>query len=147
MTKLVFKDRGTSLLVLSMIVVLYAFICMTKYTFSSAMVYIVDEGYMTKFQTGVIVSAFWASYAITQVFGGFAADRWNPKGLITIGLVGSALANLAVYFCYDNYVAPFKKRTCCAVAELVYFIIYHRVLFDVHVFARDICLGLIVIVI
>ena len=104
MKRLVFKDKGTSLLVLSMAIAVYTFLCMTKYTFSSAMVYIVDEGYMTKFQTGVIVSAFWAAYAITQVFGGIAADRWNFKGLVTIGLIGAALSNLAVYFCYENYI-------------------------------------------
>lgn len=104
MRKILFKDKRLSLLVLCLATALYTFICMTKYCFSSAMVYIVAEGYMTKFETGTIVSAFWAVYAATQVAGGIAADKWEPKSLITIGLVGAGLSNLAVYFLYDSYI-------------------------------------------
>lgn len=82
----------------------YGFLCMTKYCFSSAMVFIVDEGYMTKFETGVIAAAFWAMYAIAQLFGGALADRLKPENLITIALFGSGIINLAIYFCYESYV-------------------------------------------
>ena len=68
------------------------------------MVFIVDEGYMTKFETGSIAAAFWAVYAVTQLFGGFFADRFKPENLITLALVGSGAINLAIYFCYENYI-------------------------------------------
>jgi sugar phosphate permease len=67
------------------------------------MVFIVDEGYMTKFETGTISAAFWAVYAVTQLFGGVLADKFKPENLITIGLLGSGVINLAIFFCYENY--------------------------------------------
>ncbi len=77
---------------------------MTKYCFSSAMVFIVDEGYMTKFETGTITAVFWAVYAVMQLVGGAVADKWHPERLITVGMFGAGLANLGVYLWYDNYV-------------------------------------------
>ena len=81
----------------------YAYVCMTKYCFSSAMVFIVSEGYMTNFQTGLISSAFWLVYAISQIFGGAIADRWHPEKLVTFGLAAAGVANVAVFLCYENY--------------------------------------------
>ena len=98
-----FKDKRASLLVLSMLMTSYGFLCMTKYCFSAAMVFIVDEGYMTKFETGMIAAAFWAMYAATQLFGGVFADKFKPENLITVALLGSGVINLAIFFCYDNY--------------------------------------------
>ena len=68
------------------------------------MVFIVDEGYMTNFQTGLISSAFWLVYAISQLFGGLIADKWHPERLITFGLVCAGVANVVVFLCYENYV-------------------------------------------
>ena len=69
------------------------------------MVYIVDEGFMTKFQTGVISSVFWLTYAIMQIVGGVVVDKWKPEHFITIGMIGSGVANLLIYFFYENYIA------------------------------------------
>ena len=69
------------------------------------MVYIVDEGFMTAFQTGAITSAYWLAYAIMQIIGGVVSDRWHPEHLITIGVLGSGISNLLVYFFYENYTA------------------------------------------
>ena len=99
-----FKDKRVSLAVAVIIITAYALICMTKFCFSSAMVFIVDEGYMTKFQTGTIVSAFWVVYALMQIAGGVLSDRFKPRTLITVGLVGAGVANLAVYYLYNNYI-------------------------------------------
>ena len=74
-----FKDKRVSLAVAVILITAYAIICMTKFCFSSAMVFIVDEGYMTKFQTGTIVSAFWVVYALMQITGGVLSDRFKPK--------------------------------------------------------------------
>lgn len=76
---------------------MYAAVYMTKSMFSSAMAIIVEEGFMTKSQTGLINAAFWFTYAIFQVVGGFAADRYSPYKLIMIGLIGSALSNAVIY--------------------------------------------------
>ena len=69
------------------------------------MVYIVDEGFMTAFQTGAITSAYWLAYAVTQIIGGVVSDKWHPEHLITVGILGSGIANLLVFFFYENYTA------------------------------------------
>ena len=77
---------------------LYALACMTKSMFSSAMAVIVEEGFMTKSQTGLINAVFWFVYAFGQILGGFLVDRYSPHKLVMIGICGSIIANLIIYF-------------------------------------------------
>ena len=104
MKKIQNPNKQISLVLFSVLILSYTYVCMSKYCFSSAMAFIVDEGYMTKFQTGLITSAFWLVYAISQLFGGAIADRWHPEKLITFGLVSAGVVNVVIFFCYDNYV-------------------------------------------
>ena len=99
-----FFQKHVGLILFSTLITSYAFVCMTKYCFASAMVFIVDEGYMTSFQTGLITAAFWLVYAVTQLFGGFIADKWHPEWLITLGLITAGISNVLVYLFYDNYI-------------------------------------------
>lgn len=92
------SDNSTSLIVLLTICTIYSFICLTKNCFSSAMVFIVDEGVLTKSQTGTITGAFYIAYAILQLVGGALADRWHPERLLTIGFLGAGIANLVIFF-------------------------------------------------
>lgn len=80
----------------------YSFICMSKNCFSAAMVFIVDEGLLTKVETGTITSVFYVAYAILQVVGGFVSDRVDPNKLITVGMLGAGAANLVIFF-NQNY--------------------------------------------
>ena len=81
----------------------FTFISLTKNCFSSAMVFIVDEGILTKFETGTITSVFYIAYAIAQVVGGVVTDKWNPERFITIALVGAAISNAIIFF-NQNYI-------------------------------------------
>jgi sugar phosphate permease len=72
--------------------------------FSSAMAIIVEDGFMTKSQTGMINAVYWFVYALFQVFGGFAVDKYSPYKLIMIGLAGAAVSNLIIYFNQSYYV-------------------------------------------
>ena len=103
MEKSEYSKKRLGIVLFSVLILSYTYVCMTKYCFSAAMVFIVDEGYMTNFQTGLISSAFWMVYAISQLFGGAVADRWHPERLVTLGLVSAGAANVAVYLCYENY--------------------------------------------
>ncbi len=77
---------------------LYAVVYMTKSMFSSAMATIVEDGFMTKSQTGLINAVFWFVYALFQFVGGFAVDKYSPHILVMIGLGGSAVVNLIIFF-------------------------------------------------
>lgn len=80
----------------------FTFISMTKQCFSSAMAFIVQEGIMTKSQTGTIVAVFYLVYGFLQFVGGVLTDKWHPERFLTFGFLGAGLCNLAVYF-NQNY--------------------------------------------
>lgn len=90
--------KRTSLLLLCALVSSYAFVCMTRNCFSSAMVFITDAGYLNNFQTGIINAAFYVAYAICQIIGGLLTDRFAPERFVTFGLIGAGFCNLVIYF-------------------------------------------------
>lgn len=92
------ESKPLSIMLFVYLFMMYAVVYMTKSMFSSAMATIVEEGFMTKSQTGLINAVFWLVYALFQVVGGFAADKYSPHKLITIGLVGAIIANIVIYF-------------------------------------------------
>lgn len=70
---------------------------MTKNCFGSSMVFIVNEGLLSAFETGTVTAAFYLVYAVLQIVGGVLTDKWNPERFITVGLVGAGICNLAIY--------------------------------------------------
>ena len=82
----------------------YALIYMTKNCYTAAMASIVSAEIMTKSQTGLISAVFYLVYAPFQIIGGIAADRFSPKWLITIGVLGAGVCNGLIYF-VNGYVA------------------------------------------
>ena len=94
----------------------FSFISLTKNCFSSAMVFIVEEGLLTKFETGTISAVFYAVYAVFQMMCGPLTDKWRPDKLITIGLVGAGVSNLIIYF-NQNYVVMILSWTVNAILQ------------------------------
>ena len=92
------NNAKASILVFAALLSTFTFISMTKQCFSSAMAFIVEEGIMTKSQTGTIVAVFYLVYGILQLVGGILTDKWHPERFITFGFLGAGLCNLAVYF-------------------------------------------------
>ena len=92
------KSKNTSILLLCALVASYAFACMTRNCFSSAMVFIVEEGYLTTFETGIITAVFYLVYAALQVVGGMITDKWHPEHLLSVGLLGAGICNLVIFF-------------------------------------------------
>lgn len=91
------KSTKLSIVLFLTLFALNTVVFMTKNMFTAAMAVIVEDGVMTKSQTGAISAAFWFVYAITQVIGGFAADKYSPFKLILIGLVSGIISNLVIY--------------------------------------------------
>lgn len=87
---------------------LYAFVCMTKNCFSGALAAIVEEGSLTISQTTFISAAFYIVYTPLQILGGILADKYSPARLILIGLIGSAIPNIVIYFHQNYYVMLFS---------------------------------------
>lgn len=102
-TKSLRTDRE-SILLFAVVFLMYTLVYMTKNCFSAAMAAIVNEGSMTKSQTGLISAVFYLIYAPFQIIGGAAADKVSPARLITFGILGAAVINLLVFF-VDGYMA------------------------------------------
>ncbi len=83
----------------------YTFAAMTKNCFSSAMVFIVNEGLMTAFETGTITAVFYIVYASLQVVGGYLTDKWHPEFFVALAFIGSGICNILIYFFNTNYIA------------------------------------------
>ena len=80
----------------------YMIICMTKSNYSASISYIVKEGIFTKSNAGIISSAFYLLYGISQIFGGCITDRISPFTVMKIGIVGSVITNFLLMFS-DNF--------------------------------------------
>ncbi|MBQ4528183.1 MAG: MFS transporter [Clostridia bacterium] len=98
------ENERLSVLLFLCVALIYAFTYMTKNCYAAAMVLLVDEGVLTKTQTGTIGAAFYLVYAPFQIIGGAAADKYSPYKLIAIGLLGGAVANIIISFTSNYYV-------------------------------------------
>lgn len=98
------QSKSLSIVLFLFVFMLYAMIYMTKSIFSAAMATIVEEGIMTKSQTGLITGLFWLVYAPFQIIGGFAVDKYSPYKLVMIGLFGVVISNLVIYLNQNYYV-------------------------------------------
>lgn len=97
------EDKKKSLMLFWTVFFMYVLVFMTKNCFSAAMASIVNEGVLTKSQTGLITAVFYIVYTPLQIVGGVVADRFKPNLLIKIGLVGGGIANTIIFF-NQNYV-------------------------------------------
>ena len=91
------ENKKLSLILFIAVCVLYSLVYMTKNCYSAAMAAIVDEGILTKSQTGFITSVFYIIYAPLQLVGGKMADKYSPEKLIRIGVLGGAVANVVIF--------------------------------------------------
>ena len=103
-THLHFENKHVSRHFFVFLFALYAIVYMTKNCFNAALADIVNEGILTKSQTGSITAAFYIVYAPLQIVGGMAADRFSPHLLIKIGLIGGAVANSVIFLNQNYYV-------------------------------------------
>ena len=103
-THLHFENKPASWHFFIFLFALYSIVYMTKNCFNAALADIVNEGILTKSQTGSITAAFYIVYAPLQIVGGMAADRFSPHMLIKIGLIGGAVANSVIFFNQNYYV-------------------------------------------
>lgn len=103
-----FEDKKKSRIFFVFLWILYAVVYMTKNSFNGALASIVEEGILTKSQTGLITAMFYLAYTPLQIVGGFVSDKFSPERLIKIGLVGAAISNTIIFFNQNYYVMLFS---------------------------------------
>lgn len=58
------------------------------------MVLLIANGSMDEAQAGLIGTALFVVYGVSQIFSGLIGDRISPKKMIFVGLIGSGILNL-----------------------------------------------------
>lgn len=69
-----------------------------RLNYSAAMTQMITDDFLSKWQGGMIGTAFFACYGIGQFFNGFIGDRISPFKMIFSGVLISALCNLLMGF-------------------------------------------------
>ena len=92
------EDKKESRIFFAFIWVMYSLVYTTKMCFSASLVFIKQEGILSLTEVSVILALFYTVYAPLQVVGGMVADKYSPERMITVGLVGSAVANAVIFF-------------------------------------------------
>lgn len=69
---------------------------LTRSSFKILDIFLVSEGLLTKEKHGIILAAFGISYALSKFIAGILTDFTNPKLLMSIGILLSGIANLAI---------------------------------------------------
>ncbi len=98
------ENKGISRHFFVFLMLMYSFVYMTKNCFSGALADIVNDGVMTKSQTGLIIAMFYLVYTPLQILGGIVADKYSPELMVKIGLIGGAIANAVIFFNHNYYV-------------------------------------------
>ena len=88
-----FRRAQWQLIVSSMIG--YAFFYVTRKNLSMAQPGMLEEGVVTTYQLGLMMTVHGVLYGLSRFLNGFWADRINGRVFMVIGLVLSALANVA----------------------------------------------------
>ncbi len=81
----------------------YGIYYVCRLSFSVVKKYMVTEGVFSEIELGIIGSVLFFTYAIGKLTNGFLADRTNVKKFMSLGLLGTALINLALGFTSSFY--------------------------------------------
>lgn len=82
--------------------VAYASSYIGRINFSAALPAIINDGFFTKTEAGIIGSAFFIVYGAFQIINGFLGDKISPFMMISTGTCLSAIANVLMTFCHTN---------------------------------------------
>ncbi len=77
---------------------MYSSAYLGRLNFSANLIRIVEDLDITKAEAGLIASCFFFAYGIGQLFHGFMNKYYNPRIMIAVSLIGSAVINLIFPF-------------------------------------------------
>lgn len=78
--------------------IVYMCIMFARANYTASVAYIVGRGIFSKSESGFIASSFYVFYSIGQIVGGRLVDKFMPKRMITLGLVGAAVTSMMLCF-------------------------------------------------
>lgn len=94
----------------------YSIIGLTRSAYGAAIAGIVNEGYFSKSDAGIIATSFSITYCISQIVGSYYVDRISPFRIIFLGSVVTIFANIVMSIS-PTYWVIFIARGICGIAQ------------------------------
>ena len=110
------EDKKASLILVVVCFITYTIIGLTRNAYGAAIVGIINEGYFTKSDAGIIATSFNITYCISQIIGSYFVDKVSPFKIILIGAIVTIFANVAMSL-NPTYWTIFIARGICGVAQ------------------------------
>ena len=82
----------------------YFFSYLTRQNYSAALTEIISDLQIEKSLASIAVTGSFISYGVFQIISGFVGDKFKPQNVILLGLSGSALINVLIWFFPNIYV-------------------------------------------
>ena len=73
---------------------IYMIAYLTRNTYSASIVHLTGEGLINTSMAGLISTCYFISYGCGHLINGIIADRVSPVPMLSVGIIGTALANL-----------------------------------------------------
>jgi len=109
-------DRKSSLVLVLVCFLMYTVLSVTRYAYTSAIAGIINDGIFTKAAAGTINSSFYITYGLSQFLGSFYVDKISPFKTISIALIGTVLANIAMSVS-SSFAVILIARSFCGLAQ------------------------------
>ncbi len=110
------EDKKMSLILLIISFATYTIIGFTRNAYAAAIAGIVEEGYFTKVDSGIIMSSFNITYCLSQIIGSYFVDKISPFKIISAGVIVTIFANIAMSISPTFWVI-FIARGLCGIAQ------------------------------
>lgn len=100
------RDGVSSRLIFTICWLVYSLVYTARLNLSVAAPQLGADGAVNAAQISVMSGLFFFSYAFGQIINGRAGDRFNPKNVLSIGLLLSGLSNLGVGLAVGFWASP-----------------------------------------
>lgn len=110
------ENKRVSLALIIVCFMTYTVIGLTRNAYSAAIAGIINEGYFSKSDAGIIATSFNITYCVSQIVGSYFVDKISPFKTILLGSVVTVFANVAMSL-NPTYWVIFIARAVCGAAQ------------------------------
>ncbi|MBR5219147.1 MAG: MFS transporter [Clostridia bacterium] len=110
------EDKRASLILIVVCFITYTIIGLTRNAYSAAIADIINEGYFSKADAGIIATSFNITYCISQIIGSYYVDKVSPFKIILLGTIVTIFANIVMSL-NPTYWVIFISRGICGIAQ------------------------------
>lgn len=91
--KILTSEKSSRVLIITCWII-YMIAYLTRNTYAASIVHLTGEGLVTTSMAGLVSTCYFVSYGSGHLINGILADRVSPVPMLSIGIIGTAVANL-----------------------------------------------------